>query len=97
MKVLITGGTGTIGKQALLHCLLRPEIKSVVALSRRDLPTEILSNPKLKVIILKDFSQWPQDVLEEIKDADTMIWLGPNSSLDCWEYTIDIVQGSRDI
>ena len=31
MKVLITGGTGTIGKQALLHALLRPEITSVVA------------------------------------------------------------------
>jgi nucleoside-diphosphate-sugar epimerase len=77
MKVLITGGTGTIGKQALIHALLRPEITSVVALSRRDLPADISNNSKLKVIILKDFSDWSQDILGEIKDADAMIWLGP--------------------
>jgi len=74
MKVLITGGTGTIGKQALLHALLRPEITSVVALSRKELPTDISNNSKLKVIILKDFNDWSQDILEEIKDADAMIW-----------------------
>jgi len=74
MKVLVTGATGTIGRHALLHALLRPEITSIVALSRRDLPADISNNPKLKVIILKDFNDWPQDILEEINDADAMIW-----------------------
>jgi len=82
MKVLVTGATGTIGQHVLLHVLLRPEITSVVAISRRDLPTDISNNPKLKVIILKDFNDWPQDILEEIKDADAMIWSGRNSSFD---------------
>jgi nucleoside-diphosphate-sugar epimerase len=82
MKVLVTGGTGTIGKHALLHALLRPEITSVVAISRRDLPTNTSNNSKLKVIILKDFNDWSQDILEEIKDADAMIWLEPNPSLN---------------
>jgi nucleoside-diphosphate-sugar epimerase len=82
MKVLVTGDTGTIGKHALLHALLRPEITSVVAISRRDLPTDISNNSKLKVIILKDFNDWSQDILEEMKDADVMIWLEPNLSLN---------------
>jgi len=79
MKVLVTGGTGTIGKRALLHVLLRPEVTSVVAISRRPLATDVSNHSKLKVIILKDFNDWPQDILEEIKDADAMIWLQPNS------------------
>jgi hypothetical protein len=74
MKVLITGGTGTIGKQALHHVLLRPEITSVIAISRRELPADVSNNPKLKVLILKDFSNWPADALQEVKDADAMIW-----------------------
>jgi putative NADH-flavin reductase len=74
MKVLITGATGTIGKEALNQALLRPEITLVVALTRRSLPSSISANPKLKTIIMKDFSTWEPNVLEEIKDADAMIW-----------------------
>jgi len=74
MKVLITGATGTIGKEVLNQALLRPEITSVVALSRRDLPLDISKNPKLKTIIIKDFGNWTPDVLEDIKVADAMIW-----------------------
>lgn len=80
MKVLVTGGTGTIGGHALLHCLLRPEITSVVAFARKPYPAELNDNPKLKVIVLEDFNVWSQDILEEIKDADAMIWSEPDIS-----------------
>jgi uncharacterized protein YbjT (DUF2867 family) len=74
MKVLVTGPTGFIGKEALNQALLRPEITSVVALTRRSLPSDVSANPKLQTIIKSDFSKWEADILGEIKDADAMIW-----------------------
>lgn len=74
MKVLIAGATGMIGKEALQHCLIRPEVTQVVALSRRELPENVKNHEKLKTIIVKDFKVWPEDVLEEIKDAAAIVW-----------------------
>jgi nucleoside-diphosphate-sugar epimerase len=75
MKVLITGATGNIGKEALNQALSRPEITSVVALTRRSLPSHVSTNPKLETVIMNDFSDWTPNILDEIKDADAMIWL----------------------
>ncbi|KAF2670417.1 hypothetical protein BT63DRAFT_439460 [Microthyrium microscopicum] len=74
MKVLITGATGLIGGGALNQALLRPEINSIIALSRKDLPANISSHHKVKTFIIKDFSKWESGILEEIKNADAMIW-----------------------
>jgi uncharacterized protein YbjT (DUF2867 family) len=74
MKVLLTGATGAIGQEALNQALLRPEITSVVALTRRSLPSDVSANSKLRTIIMEDFSNWTTKVLDEIKDADAMIW-----------------------
>jgi FlaA1/EpsC-like NDP-sugar epimerase len=74
MKVLITGATGTIGKEALVQCLIHPQITSVVAISRRELPAEFMAKSKLKTILIKDFTVSPEATLESIKDADAMIW-----------------------
>ena len=74
MKVLITGASGSIGGECLAQCLARPEITTVVAFVRRDLPEAVLSHPKLKCVIMKDFAQWPKETLEEHADAAGMIW-----------------------
>ena len=74
MKVLLTGASGTIGKEVLNQCLVRPDITSVVAFSRRELPAEVTSNKKLEVVILKDFKSWPQETLERLKTAEVMLW-----------------------
>lgn len=87
MKVLVTGVTGLIGAEALNQALLRPEITSVVAIARRELPSDVANNSKLQVIILKDFNNWPEDVLEQIKDADAMIWFVLQSILEPMEET----------
>lgn len=71
----MTGVTGSIGAEALNQALLRPEITYVVAIARRELPSAVANNPKLQVIILKDFNNWPEAILDQIKDADAMIWL----------------------
>lgn len=74
MKVLLTGATGTIGGGALRACLAHPQITTVVAFVRRALPEELSSNPKLETFIVKDFSTWPDDLLDQHMDARAMIW-----------------------
>ncbi|KAI1746984.1 hypothetical protein F4782DRAFT_468927 [Xylaria castorea] len=74
MKVLITGASGSIGGGCLIQCLTHPSITTIVAFMRRELPGDVSNHPKLKTVLIKDFSQWPQDVLEEHSDAVGMIW-----------------------
>jgi uncharacterized protein YbjT (DUF2867 family) len=73
MKIILTGSTGFIGGEVLAQCLKNPAITLVVVLSRRDLSKEI-SDPRLKVIIMKSFTQYPDSVLEELAGADACIW-----------------------
>ncbi|KAF2261383.1 hypothetical protein CC78DRAFT_619437 [Lojkania enalia] len=74
MKVLITGATGIIGSASLRHCLNHPSITSVIALSRRPLPSSISNNPKLKTIISSDFKNYDEQTLSQISDADAMVF-----------------------
>lgn len=73
MQVILTGSTGYIGKEVLTQCLGNPEITSIIALSRRDLPEEF-KNSKLTILIIKDFNSYPESILEKLKDADACIW-----------------------
>ena len=74
MKVILSGATGFIGSEALRQCLKAPTITSIVALSRRALPDSVAKNPKLKVVIMKDFTTYPDTVLEELAGAEACIW-----------------------
>ncbi|MCJ1307240.1 hypothetical protein MMC25_000886 [Agyrium rufum] len=74
MKVIISGCTGTIGKEVLNQCLQLPSITTVYALTRRELPASASSNPKLKTIIHKDFLSYPESILQQVSDADACIW-----------------------
>lgn len=74
MKLLFVGATGAIGSEVLEQCLAHPAITSVVAFSRRELSSKISSSPKLQVVIVKDFSEWPEGVLEAHVDAEAMVW-----------------------
>ncbi|KAI2615198.1 hypothetical protein GGR54DRAFT_301675 [Hypoxylon sp. NC1633] len=74
MKVLIVGASGMIGGEALIQCLAHPDVSSVVAFVRRDLPVDVSSHPKLKCVLVKNFAMWPKDVLEAHADAVGMIW-----------------------
>ena len=52
-KVIITGSTGMIGKGVLYECLDHPRIEKVLVINRNTIGIE---HPKLKEILLKDFS-----------------------------------------
>ncbi|RYP40158.1 hypothetical protein DL767_001873 [Monosporascus sp. MG133] len=80
MKILIVGASGMIGGEVLIQCLAHLSISSVVAFVRRDLPPDVSGHPKLECVLVKDFSVWPEDVLQAHADAAAMIWnMGTNT------------------
>jgi len=72
MKIVLTGTTGFIGAEVLQQCLANPAISSIVALSRR--PLDSVSDPKLKVVVLKDFTVYDEEVMKELEGAEACIW-----------------------
>jgi len=81
MKVVITGATGFVGSAVLKQCINDARITSIIVLSRRELPTDLADNSKIKVIIQKDFLQYPEDLLTELSGAEACLWaLGGKAS-----------------
>lgn len=72
MKIILTGATGFIGAEVLQQCLAKASVTSIVVLSRR--PLDSVSDPKLKVVILKDFTVYDEDVLRELEGSEACIW-----------------------
>ncbi len=54
MKVIITGVTGMVGEGVLFECLDHPVVSEVLIIGRKHYDK---SHPKLKELILKDFSE----------------------------------------
>lgn len=69
MRILLTGATGFVGSEVLAQALKDPAVESITVLSRR--PSGVRS-PKLKEIILKDFTDYSR-IGKELQ-ADACIW-----------------------
>ncbi|KAF4472860.1 NADH(P)-binding domain-containing [Fusarium albosuccineum] len=74
MKVLIVGATGSIGAEVLRQCLAHPRISRVIVFVRRELPADVSGHSKLESVLVKDFSEWPEEVLRAHSDAVAMVW-----------------------
>jgi len=81
MHIILTGATGSVGAPALLHCLASPSITRLSILSRRQftLPSNTAGLPnfdvkKAKIIVHKDFSTYPDEMLNALKGAEGCIW-----------------------
>ncbi len=57
IKVMITGATGFVGEGVLMECLENPEVSEILMINRR---TFNGLHPKLKELIVPDFSQFGQ-------------------------------------
>jgi hypothetical protein len=71
MKIILTGATGTIGSHALNAALSSPKVASIIALCRRSLTVQ---DPKLNVINHKDFSSYPDSLLDQLAGADACLF-----------------------
>ncbi|KAJ7203010.1 hypothetical protein GGX14DRAFT_461950 [Mycena pura] len=74
MKLILAGATGFIGSEILRQCLRAPAFTSIIVLSRRALPVTLAKHTKLTVIIMKDFTVYPAEVLSQLEGADACIW-----------------------
>ncbi len=74
MKVILTGTTGFIGTEVLSQALSHPSITSLLVLSRRALPSPFPSDPKLRVVILEDFMNIPDQVMRDLEGCEGCIW-----------------------
>ena len=68
----------TAGFAAYLAALADPSVSSVTLLLRREVPSwaNLPSNAseKSKTIVVKDFAQYPEDVISQIADHDGCVW-----------------------
>jgi len=84
MKLILTGTNGFIGSEILALALTQKSVTSLITLSRKPLPAPFnaKTHPKLKSIILEDFSSYPPSILSELEGADACIWTIGAKSLD---------------
>lgn len=74
MEVIVTGATGFIGGEVVKKCIAHPSIDSVLVLSRKEIPANLSDSKKVKVILHKDFSEYPESLLEELSGAVGCVW-----------------------
>jgi aspartate-semialdehyde dehydrogenase len=68
MHLILTGATGLVGSGVLHYMISTPNI-----LSRRPV-TQAEGHEKVKVIIHKDYTTYPSELLAQLKDADGVVW-----------------------
>ena len=80
MHLILTGATGLVGSACLHQMLTSEPVTKVSILSRRPVPMAE-GHPKVNVILHTDFKQYPNEVLEQLKDATGCVWaLGVSSN-----------------
>lgn len=77
MKVILTGATGMVGEGVLFECLENNMVEEVLIIGRRNYN---LTHPKLKEIIVKDFSEI-KNHLELLKQSDGCFFCAGVSSV----------------
>jgi hypothetical protein len=98
MHLILTGATGAVGSSVLLHALSSPQITRLSILSRRPItfitPTTDPTS-KANVIIQKDFTTYPPEVLEQLKGAKACIWAqGISQTQVNREYALTVISES---
>lgn len=81
MHLILTGATGLVGSGVLQNMLTTNSVTKVSVLSRRPVPMAE-GNPKAEVIIHKDYTSYPPELLEKLKGAEGIVWAQGVSSAD---------------
>ncbi len=73
VHLILTGATGLVGSAVLHHMINTPAVTKVSVLSRRPV-TQAEGHEKVKVIIHKDYTTYPSEILAQLKDAEGVVW-----------------------
>ncbi|KAL7962859.1 hypothetical protein V8C34DRAFT_323424 [Trichoderma compactum] len=75
MHIILTGATGLVGSGVLDAMIKYKRITKISILSRKPVPmADDAKDPRINVIIHKDFDQYNASVLEKLKDAQGCVW-----------------------
>jgi N-acetyl-gamma-glutamylphosphate reductase len=82
MKLIIAGASGYVGQEVVRQSLKRPEITSVIALSRKAItaPADAGADAsKLKSVTVPSYEEYPDDARTQFAGTDAVIWSEPTS------------------
>ncbi|KAK3312200.1 nucleoside-diphosphate-sugar epimerase [Apodospora peruviana] len=75
MHLILTGATGLIGSGVLDAMIKMKDVTKISILSRRPVPmADAAKDPRINVIIHKDFTKYDQELLDQLKDATGCVW-----------------------
>ncbi|KAF5012360.1 hypothetical protein FDECE_1587 [Fusarium decemcellulare] len=75
LHLILTGATGLVGSGVLQAMLASKEVNKISILSRRPVPAVAASNdPRVNVIIHKDFQKYETQVLNQLQGANGVVW-----------------------
>jgi uncharacterized protein YbjT (DUF2867 family) len=75
MHLILTGGTGLIGSGVLDAMLRNKAITKISILSRRPVKmVEDRKDPRVNVILHKNFEVYDDELLEKVSDANGCVW-----------------------
>lgn len=75
MHLILTGATGLVGSGVLDAMIKMKDVTKISVISRRPVPmAEDAKDPKINVIIHKDFEKYDADLLSQVKGASGCVW-----------------------
>ena len=75
MHLILTGATGLVGGGVLQAMLASSNVSKITILSRRPVPAvDAAKDPRVNVIICKDFANYDSIVLNQLKGANGVVW-----------------------
>ena len=75
MHLILTGATGLVGSAVLDAMIKTKDISKISILARRPVQmAEDAKDPRINVIIHKDFEKYDSEVLRKLKGANGVVW-----------------------
>ncbi|KAL1848957.1 hypothetical protein Daus18300_013415 [Diaporthe australafricana] len=75
MHLILTGATGLVGSGVLDAMIKMKDVTKISVLSRRPIPmAEDIKDPRVNVIIHKDFEKYDSELLSKVNGANGCVW-----------------------
>lgn len=75
MHLILTGATGLVGSAVLDSMIKMKDVTKISVLSRRPIQmAEDVKDPRVNVIIQKDFEKYDADLLSKVSGANGCVW-----------------------
>lgn len=75
MHLILTGATGLVGSGVLDAMIKMKDITKISIISRRPVKmADDAHDPRINVIIHKDFNKYDKDLLDKLRGASGVVW-----------------------